>query len=449
MIGFLLLGFFFGSGLIEVGNAGEYASIGEALEAARPGDTVHVGAGVYREHLVIKKPVTLRGEPGAIIDGDGSGSVVRVLAPAVITGFTIRGSGSNQAEEHAGILAEGADGIVVEDNVLEDVLFGIYVKESNGPVIRGNRVEGKDLPISLRGDGIRLWYSRGGLIESNVVTRSRDIVIWFSDSTRTAANRVTESRYGLHYMYSDHNEFRGNEFIGNQVGAFLMYSKGITFRDNIFADARGVTGRGLGFKDTDAVQAVGNVIVRNTIGVYIDNSPTTAAIVNRLAGNVIAFNDVGVLLLPAVHSNQFDGNDFLNNVVPVAVTGAGDALKNRWESNYWSEYAGFDRDGDGHGDAPFVYERLFDDLLTKHDELRVFNLGLAVSSLDALSRALPLLTPEPILIDSFPRLQRLAARATERVPAESRPTLAAGLFGLSLAAVAVTYRFRRRAWRSS
>ena len=34
MIGFLLVGFFFGSGLIEVGNDGGYASIGEALEAA-------------------------------------------------------------------------------------------------------------------------------------------------------------------------------------------------------------------------------------------------------------------------------------------------------------------------------------------------------------------------------------------------------------------------------
>jgi nitrous oxidase accessory protein len=449
MIGFLLLGLFLGSGLIEVGNDGGYSSIGAALDAARPGDTVRVHAGVYREHLVITKPVTLRGELGAIIDGGGSGSVLRVLAPAVITGFVIRGSGSNQAEEHAGILVEDADGIVIEDNVLEDVLFGIYVKESDWPVIRGNRVEGKDLPISLRGDGIRLWYSQGGLIESNTVVRSRDIVIWFSDSTRAAANHVTASRYGLHYMYSDHNEFRDNEFVGNQVGAFLMYSKDITFRDNVFADSRGVTGRGLGFKDTDAVHADGNVIVRNTIGIYIDNSPTTTGVMNHLANNVIAFNDVGVQLLPAVHSNQFRDNDFLSNVVPVAVTGAGDALKNHWESNYWSGYAGFDRDNDGHGDMPFVYERLFDDLLTKHDGLRVFNLGLAASSLDALSRALPLLAPAPILIDSFPRLERRTIGAGGRAPAGSRPTIAAGLFGLSLAAVAVTYRFRRRAWRSS
>lgn len=447
MICSLLLGLLAGSGVLEVGNPGGYPTIGAALEAAQPGDTVRVHAGIYREHLVISKPVVLQGEAGAVVDGDETGIVLHVSAPAVISGLVIRGSGANQAEEHAGVLVESADGVVIENNVLEDVLFGIYVKESDRPVIRGNRIEGKDLPVPLRGDGIRLWYSHGGLIESNAVTRSRDVVIWFSDGTRAVGNRVTASRYGLHYMYSDHNEFRDNEFVANHVGAFLMYSKDITFRDNVFADARGVTGRGLGFKDTDSVRAGGNVIVRNTIGVSIDNSPTTTGVVNRFVGNVIAFNDVGVQLLPSVRSNEFRDNDFLGNIVPVAVTGAGNALKNRWSANYWSDYAGFDRNADGLGDSPFVYQRLSDDLLAKHEELRVFSMGLAAVSLDALSRALPLLTPEPILIDSFPRIERRVTGGERSAPPEPRGALAAGLLGMSLAAVAVTYRLRRSVGR--
>jgi nitrous oxidase accessory protein len=244
-------------------------------------------------------------------------------------------------------------------------------------------------------------------------------------------------------MYSDHNEFRGNEFVRNDVGAFLMYSKDIFFQDNVFADARGVAGRGLGFKDTDSVSAVGNVIVRNSLGVFIDNSPTTAGVVNRFSDNVVAFNDVGVQLLPSVRSNEFRDNDFLGNVVPVAVTGAGDALGNRWSGNYWSDYAGFDRDDDGFGDSPFVYERLSDDLLTRHEELQVFNLGPAAAALDALSRALPLLAPEPILIDSLPRIASGAGPFTASADRESQGPLAAGLFGLSLAAIAVTILIRR------
>jgi nitrous oxidase accessory protein len=443
MIAAFLLGLFLASGVVEVGGAGGHPTIGAALETARPGDTVRVHAGVYREHLVIRKPVVLQGEPGAIVDGGGSGVVLHVQAPTAIRGLVIRGSGSNQAEEHAGVLVENADGVLIENNVLEDVLFGIYVKESDRPVIRGNRIEGKDLPVPLRGDGIRLWYSHDGLIQSNVVTRSRDVVIWFSDGTRTRGNRVTASRYGLHYMYSDRNEFRDNEFVGNEVGAFLMYSKQIAFHDNVFADARGVTGRGLGFKDTDSVSAGGNVIVRNSIGISIDNSPTTSGVVNRFAGNVIAFNDVGVQLLPSVRSNDFLDNDFIGNVVPVAVTGAGDALKNRWSNNFWSGYAGFDRDADGLGDSPFVDERFSDDLLTKHRPLRLFRLGLAAASLDALSRALPLLAPAPIVVDSSPRIAPRATAVARKETGRSRVPLAAGLFAMSLTAVGVTFRLRR------
>ncbi|UCF19950.1 MAG: nitrous oxide reductase family maturation protein NosD [Gemmatimonadota bacterium] len=436
-------------GQIVVGGAAGHSSIAAALEVAEPGDTVRVLPGTYREHVVISKPVTLAGQPGAVIDGGGSGVVVRVNAPARVSGFLIRGSGSSQSQEDAGIMVEKADGVVIEDNALEDVLFGIYFKQSDEPIIRGNRIEGKDLPMSLRGDGIRLWYSRGGLIESNTLHRSRDIVIWFSDGTRVSGNRVTASRYGLHYMYSDDNEFRNNEFIGNEVGAFLMYSKNILFYDNLFADARGVTGRGLGFKDTDGVRAEGNVIVRNATGIFIDNSPTTAHVVNRFTGNVLAFNDVGVQLLPSVRSNEFRGNSFLSNVVPAAVTGAGDALKNDWTGNYWSEYAGFDGDGDGRGDTPFSYERLSDDLLGKYEELRVFNLGLAAAALDALSRALPLLAPRPLLVDSLPAVEPVGLESVESIAGGTRGPLAAGLLAISLAVAGLVYGLRRSVGRSA
>lgn len=51
------------------------ARIQEALDRAQPGDVVRVAAGVYRDRVQFKtsgthhKPVTLQGEPGAILDG--------------------------------------------------------------------------------------------------------------------------------------------------------------------------------------------------------------------------------------------------------------------------------------------------------------------------------------------------------------------------------------------
>lgn len=433
---------------IVAGPVPDSNAIQSALDIAAPGDTVLIAAGTYHEHVVVDKPVFLLGEPGAVIDGGGSGTVLRVNAPAVISGFTIRNSGANQSQEDSGILVERSPGVRIEHNRLEDVLFGVYVKQSDRPLLRDNYVRGKDVPIPLRGDGIRLWYSHDGVIESNTLVRCRDLVIWFSDGTGVRSNTVSDSRYGLHYMYSDHGRFRNNRFTGNEVGAFLMYSTDIRFENNEFVDARGVTGRGLGFKDTDSIVAVNNFIARNAIGVSVDNSPTTLGVLNLFQGNLIAFNEVGVQLLPSVRSNRFWGNDFVDNLEPVAVTGGGDALHNDWFNNYWSSYFGFDGDGDGSGDTPFVYERLSADLMAQHEELRVFNLGIATLSLDLLSRALPLIKPAPVLVDSVPRRHAAFVGAATVQRRSTSYVLATALFLVSLAAAAVALLVRH-GWRST
>lgn len=424
-----------------VGPTGAFRTVTEALATARPGDTIRVAAGVYREHPVLTTPVVLIGAPGAILDGGLTGTVLRVEAPATIRGLTIRRSGRLQAAEHSGLLAERADGLVVEDCRFEEVLFGIYVKQSHGVVIRRNEIVGKDFPVALRGDGIRLWSSHHGRLEDNHVARVRDVVIWFSNGTVVRGNTVRDSRYGLHFMYSRDNRFEDNAFVANHVGAFIMYSTDITFRGNLFAAARGTTGRGLGFKDSDGVTAERNVLVKNAVGVSLDNSPTSEGRRNVFRDNLVAYNDVGVLLLPSVHSNDFVTNAFRDNLAPVRVTGGGTALRNRWAGNYWSDYAGFDANGDGVGDTPYRYDRLSDDLLARHDELQLFAISPAITVLDLLSRVLPLLAPAAIVVDSQPALA-----ASPGDPAPARASHPAGVLlaaGLAMGAGAAAWRWRR------
>ncbi|GBD31696.1 hypothetical protein HRbin33_00655 [bacterium HR33] len=384
---------------------GGFPAVQQAIDAARPGDTVVVSAGTYGGPLHVSKPVVLLGQPGAVISGGGRGTVLLVSAPATVRGLTIVSSGEDQSREDAGIMVVGAEGVVLEDNRLEDVLFGIYLKQAPGAVIRRNSIRGKPLPLARRGDGIRLWYSDRGLVEENEVADSRDLVIWFSSHTLVRGNTVTASRYGLHYMYSNHNRFEGNRFVGNEVGAFIMYSGDIIFERNLFAESRGALGRGIGFKDADSIVAVNNVIVNNAVGISLDNSPHLQGVFNRFSGNFIAYNDVGISLLPSVSRNWFYDNRLVDNMVPVEVSGGGSALANVWQGNYWSEYAGFDRDGDGRGDTPFVWNRLSDDLIAKHPALRWFTGSLAFGVLDLIARAFPLLMPQPVVVDSAPRIE--------------------------------------------
>ena len=45
--------------------------------------------GVYRESVTLRRAAVLRGEPGAVIDGGGTGTVVRIQAPGAALGIPL------------------------------------------------------------------------------------------------------------------------------------------------------------------------------------------------------------------------------------------------------------------------------------------------------------------------------------------------------------------------
>jgi len=367
---------------VRVSPGGPLRSISGAIASASPGGEIIVeGPGVYNERVVVDKPLTITGKDRPVIDGGGSGTVVTINGEGtVFQGFRITGSGSHLSAEDAGVLVENAPGTTVNDNRLDDVLFGIYVKGSKGTVVSRNVVTGKDAPLPKRGDGIRLWYSSGTKILDNHVSHVRDVVIWWSSDTLLKGNVVEGGRYGLHYMSSNHNRFEDNEFKNNSVGGFLMYSVDIKFFRNKFTGNRGTgTGYGVGFKDLDSVVA---------------------------KDNVIADNRIGISVMPSIRRNAFVANNFTGNDEQVEVRGGGVLSGNVWSKdgrgNFWSDYVGYDEDGDGVGEIPYKAESLFESLVDKNPSLRIFAYSPASKALELASKAFPVIKPVPKLTDEHP-----------------------------------------------
>jgi nitrous oxidase accessory protein len=407
--------------------------IGRLIAAAAEGATIEIPAGVYREHIRIDRPLTLVGRKGAIIDGGGKGDIVEITAPDVtLRGFTIRNTGIDLDQENAAIRAL-APRAVIEDNVLENILFGIDLKAAPDSVVRGNRIGGKELDIARRGDGLRLWRSDNTLVEGNVIHDGRDAILWYSTGVVIRGNESYDCRYGLHLMFSDEVTIEDNVLRGNSVGIYLMYSAGVELRRNRLLRNRGPSGYGIGLKETDRFTVSENIIAANRVGVYIDGSPFTTAQPGVFSGNTIAWNDIGFTFLPSARGNEIAGNNFIDNIEQVSVAGRGDLSGNQfWASdrgNFWSDYTGYDEDGDGVGD--FVHESmtLFENMMDREPSLRLFLFSPAQQAIEFVGRVLPAVRPEPKFIDEVP-LMRPVAVASARPEAMSALPLAATGAGL-------------------
>jgi nitrous oxidase accessory protein len=411
------------------------------LRRAAPGATLTVPAGEHPGPFALDRPVTLAGAPGAVLQGTGKGDVLKIVAPDVtLRGLLIRGTGTSLDQENAGITVL-ADRVTIEDCVLEDVLFGVYLKDAEDCVIRRNRIRGMELELARRGDAIRIWHSDRCVIEDNEVHDARDVVIWFSGDVRISRNTVRRGRYGLHFMYSDSNHIEDNWLEGNSVGAFLMYSRNLHLERNVFLGNRGPSGYGIGLKDMDGVIAHDNRFLGNRVGIYLDNSPSSVDIHDTYERNVLAYNDIGVAFLPAVRRNAFVDNSFLENQEQVAVLGSGDFHGNDFtvdgRGNFWSDYAGYDLDGDGVGDVPYRAESLFESLVDREKMLRLFLYGPAQQAVELAARAMPVFKPRPKVTDTSPLTTPVSVDAPPLPGRPARPLglLSAGLFLGSLLAL--------------
>ncbi len=377
-----------------------------ALAAAQPGDAIIVPAGVYPGPLKIDKSITLEGRGWPVIEGAGAGDVITISAPdVVLRGFVIRNSGASLDHEDAGVTGL-APRLTIENNRLEDVLFGIYLKDAPGSIVRGNFVRGKDLEMGVRGDGLRLWYCANSLVEDNHVQDSRDMIVWFSSNTTVRGNVVERSRYGLHFMVNTNDVAENNILRENSVGIYLMYGDDYTVRHNLLYNNRGPSGYGLALKDVNGAILEGNFIVANRVGVYNDNSPLNPEKTLTVHNNLFAYNDIGLMYLPLVQRNTFVDNVFQENGEQVAITGEGELKGNHWSSNgrgnYWSDYAGFDANNDAIGDLPYKSQSLYEDLMDTYPELRLFQLSPATDAIDLAAKAFPIFQPRPNMADDHP-----------------------------------------------
>ena len=386
-----------------VAPGGPYATIPAALAAAQDGDTILVRGGQHEGNLTVDKSVRLIGQDWPVIDGGGKGMVVTLAVPGIqFSGFVVRGSGSEPDRNHAGINVV-AENVLVENNRLEEVLFGISFAQAHNGVARGNEITGKaEYDSGRKGDAIRVWYSHDVLLENNLIYETRDVVAWYSENVIIRGNTLRNNRYGAHLMYCDGAVIADNTLLDNSVGIYTMYTDNVILRDNLIRGQRGPSGYALGFKDADNVTVTGNVLVDNRVGIFLDGAPFSPQGYADFHDNILVFNDIGLVLQPAVRGATFANNTFWENSAQMTLAGGGRPGSNDWTGNFWSDYAGFDADGDGRGDLPYQSDRFFESLTDREPRLQMLAYSPAVETIEFAARSFPIIKPQPKLTDPAP-----------------------------------------------
>lgn len=375
-------------------------SVASAVRAARPGDAVVVERGDYVEHVVIDKPLTLRGRDRPTLSAGNAGDVIRVKAPDVtIEGFIIRDSGTDLTAQNAGVYIEpGAHRAVVRGNDIAYALFGLWIEGANDVEILGNLITGKrDLQSAQRGNGIQLYNTTGAKVLDNRISFTRDgIYVDVSHRAVFRGNRIHHVRYGTHYMNSHHNLWEGNESYLNRGGLALMEVRDQLVRGN---RAWGNAEHGIMLRTIQDSVIEDNVVAGNGKGFFIYDAEY-----NVVRGNLVVGNRVGVHIWAGSINNAVDGNDFIHNREPVRYVASRDQRWGRERGNYWSNYAGFDRDGDGVGDVAHEAIDVVDRLQWRHPYVKLLLASPAVASLRLAARQFPLLRP-PGVVDARPRMR--------------------------------------------
>ena len=391
------------AGIIHVGSQHVFKTILPALKFAKNGDSVLVEKGFYKEgNIIINKEIYFLGRDFPTIDGDRKFEVLSIKSNNVtVKGFKIQHSGYATMDDPGGIKVYDSHHVTIIDNLVYDNFFGIYIQYSKNCIIKNNKIIAFGKEEQEIGNGIHCWKSDSLQIIGNYVSGNRD-GIYFEFVTNSVIWRnisTNNIRYGLHFMFSNDDAYFSNIFENNGAGVAVMYTKNVVMMNNTFKDNWGDAAYGLLLKDISDATIFNNRFINNTSAIFMDGGNRI-----KVEKNTFKANGWGLKIQASCMENVIENNNFLGNTFDVSTNST--LVQNKFISNYWDKYEGYDLNKDGLGDVPYRPLSLFSVIVESNPPAMLLFRSFMVTLLDKSEKILPSLTPENF-IDNTPLIHAL------------------------------------------
>lgn len=375
----------------------------KAIDAAKPGDTLLLKKGIYREGTIrLTKPLTLMGEKGATLDGENRHEILHISGhDIVVSNIQFQYAGYSALDDFAAIKLIDANRVRLENNTVLHAYFAIHISNTYNSIVRNNIISGKPKSEQLTGNGIHLWKCQNALIEKNHVTGHRDGIYFEFVTESIIRDNISEKniRYGLHFMFSHNDKYISNTFRSNGAGVAVMYSKKVVMHRNLFEENWGASAYGILLKEISDSEIEQNRFIKNTVGIFMEGSSRI-----KIGNNQFSNNGWAARVQASCDDNVFYQNNFQGNSFDIATNGR--LVLNSFTGNYWDKYEGYDLNRDGIGDVPFHPVSIYAMMVEQNPTTLILMRSFIVSLLDKAEKAMPSLTPVD-LNDAKPRMKPL------------------------------------------
>jgi parallel beta-helix repeat protein len=288
-----------------------YGTIQDAINVALPGDTIHVPAGTYFEHLTINKSITIIGEnlSTTILDGNKTGVLVEITASNVgLSSFSLR-----NADE--ALRMTGVSNCEISNNRIFNIsgYYGVAIHATDCENITIQDNYSTDIDM----DHVRLERTRSSYVMRNCFVAnkrfSQPILLYYCEGNVIGWNQVLKeglmNEGGIGLLYSDRNTICYNTIVKTDWAGISLLSSN------------------------------SNTIEGNTISGITWNSRSGALRMDDCTGG-------------SVYNNNFVTNS--RNVFLLSTTNT--TWTRRDYGNYWDDYNGKDAESDGIGDTPYIID---------------------------------------------------------------------------------------------
>lgn len=378
-------------------------NIQNSIIQAPPGSRIIIKKGYYKEHgIIIDKPLQIIGENFPEIDAEEQGEIFIVRSDSVyMKCIKLLNSGYSSMKDYAALKIENSRFCKIDSLKLLNNSFGIYLSGSKQCTVINNEITSNAVSESSSGNGVHCWKCDSILVSGNSITGHRDGIYFEFVTNSKVLNNLSEKniRYGLHFMFSNYDDYENNVFKNNGAGVAVMYTRWIKMINNRFEENWGANAYGLLLKDISDAEITNNVFSRNTSGLYSEGGTRINVFYNTFTGNGWAAKILGNCLDDTVKFNNFSGNTF-----DIATNSSRNV--NLFSENYWDKYNGYDLDKDGIGDVPFRPVSMFSVVVEETPESIFLLRSFVVDLLDIAEKVVPVFIPET-LIDEKPRMKEI------------------------------------------